>query len=94
MMDAPDAWNDIIEVYKTIDRKTARDFSQSVADTIHGSELAHCGSLTKLNLCETILQCTDVVGSGTGPAGYEIWNSLVLVHEVSRRSSHSRTVFF
>ncbi|EGX87986.1 Glycoside hydrolase [Cordyceps militaris CM01] len=82
MMDAPDAWDDIIEVYKTIDRKTNREFSKSVSDTIHASEQARCGSMTERNNCESMRQCTDIVGSGTGPAGYEIWNSFVLIHEM------------
>ncbi|EJP62058.1 chitinase-like protein [Beauveria bassiana ARSEF 2860] len=82
MMDASDAWNDAVQVYKSIDRKRNRIFSRSISDTIHGPQQSDCGVLLTWNNCETIQLCTDMVGSGTGPAGYEIWNSFVLIREI------------
>lgn len=81
--DAPDAWKDIINVWKTYDKPRNRRFTKSLSDTLHGPEGVDCGSLQDLNNCEPTKQCHDFVGAGTGPAGYFIFNSLVLIHEVS-----------
>ncbi|PNY26292.1 Chitinase [Tolypocladium capitatum] len=81
MMDCPDAWKDAIDVWKTYDNGK-RKFTQSISDTLHGPEGADCGILLTSSNCDTTLQCGPFIGSGSGPAAYEIWNSLVQVHEM------------
>ncbi|KAJ3483725.1 hypothetical protein NLG97_g7237 [Lecanicillium saksenae] len=82
MMDADTAWNDANEVWKTYDKKKKTvDFTKSLMDTFHGPKNVHCGTFGRTNNCEHILLCQDTVGSGTGPAGAEIGNSLILIHE-------------
>ena len=84
MMDGPDAWSDVVEVWKDFDQGKGESFTMSVSNVVHGPELADCGSLLDTNNCEQTLQCTGFVGGGSGAAGYEIWNSMVIVHEVRK----------
>lgn len=82
-MDASDAWSNVINVYTTIDRgQDSLQFSASVSDTIHGPEDANCGMIGPNSNCEQTVLCLQ--GEGSGPAGYEIWNSFVYINEVSR----------
>uniref|UniRef100_A0A0L0NAP9 chitinase n=1 Tax=Tolypocladium ophioglossoides (strain CBS 100239) TaxID=1163406 RepID=A0A0L0NAP9_TOLOC len=82
MMDCPDAWKDVIDVWKTYDRPDNLTFIRSISATLHGPELAGCGDLLPTNYCVQTIQCSPFIGSGSGPAAYEIWNSLVMVHEM------------
>jgi hypothetical protein len=82
MMDAPDAWSDVMNVYKTYDRPLKSSFTASVSNTIHGPEGADCGSLLDTNNCGQTFVCSQIQGGGSGPAAYEIWNSMVYIHEV------------
>ncbi len=81
MMDCQDAWNDALNVWRNIDIGK-RPFSRSISDTFHGPEMGACGNLLDTNNCQQTLQCDPFIGSGTGPAAYELYNSLALVHEV------------
>lgn len=83
-MDAPDAWTDVINVWTQYD-SSKTTFTESVSDTIHGPEDADCGSLLDGNNCQQTVTCATIEGSGTGAAGYEIWNSMVIVHEVRKK---------
>lgn len=77
MMDGKDAWADVIKVWKTKYRgKTG--FSEAVSMTVGGSPDAKCGTFKLDNNCQT----TVPGGCLKTPAGAEIWNSLVLIHEV------------
>ncbi|OIW30765.1 hypothetical protein CONLIGDRAFT_614022 [Coniochaeta ligniaria NRRL 30616] len=76
MMDGPDAWTDVVNVYKDYDSKSTT-FTMSVSDTVHGPEQANCGTLLAGNNCEQTLQCVGFIGGGSGAAGYEIWNSMM-----------------
>ncbi|ROW15174.1 hypothetical protein VPNG_03014 [Cytospora leucostoma] len=82
MLDCVNAWQDAIDVWTQIDRPAKKlSFPESIANTYHVGENANCGSLFGEDNCDEIIECTQAVGSGTGPAGYVIWNSLVLIHE-------------
>ncbi|AEO70565.1 glycoside hydrolase family 18 protein [Thermothielavioides terrestris NRRL 8126] len=82
-LDGPDAWSDVISVWKDIDKAKGWTFTASISNTIHGPENADCGTLTDGNNCEQTLQCgSDFVGGGSGAVGYEIWNSMVSIHEI------------
>jgi hypothetical protein len=90
MMDGPDAWSDIVTTWKQDDRPTsassveatnAGEFTQSVSNRIHGPQQANCGVLGATSNCDQTLQCAGFIGDGSGAAGYETWNSFVMIHE-------------
>ncbi|KAF7561921.1 hypothetical protein G7046_g2225 [Stylonectria norvegica] len=83
MLDCSDAWNDAVNVWKTVDKPARRiSFSQSISNTLHGPEDSECGNLKADTNCANTVQCNDFVGSGTGAAAYEVWNSLIQIHEM------------
>ncbi|ERS96515.1 hypothetical protein HMPREF1624_06719 [Sporothrix schenckii ATCC 58251] len=82
-LDCTDAWNDVINVWKTTDINNGMYLSASISASINGPESSNCGSLAATSNCDRILLCKDVENTqGSGPAAYEIWNSLVYVHEI------------
>ncbi|THC89244.1 hypothetical protein EYZ11_011312 [Aspergillus tanneri] len=81
-IDAPHAWADAIDVWKTIDRGTQMAFTASISDTLDGPEIVNCGTLQSTSDCGDTKQCKEFDNNGAGPAGYLIWNSLVYVHEL------------
>ncbi len=85
VMDCANAWKDAINVWKHIDRPRGggpQAFSQSVSRTVQGPPDGSCGSVDDVSNCEQTLPCPDFVGYGAGAASYEIWDSLVYIHEV------------
>lgn len=82
MLDGPDAWTDVMNVWKTFDRPKGTRFPLSVSNTIHGPQNGDCGQLTDTNNCGQTIVCDQIQGAGSGPAAYEIWNSMVFIHEV------------
>ncbi|KAK3934190.1 hypothetical protein QBC46DRAFT_300262 [Diplogelasinospora grovesii] len=80
MMDGSNAWSDVVNVWKQLDYGRGWTFSESVSATVKGYDLTDCGTLLNTNNCEQTVQCT--VGIGWGAAGYEIWNSMVYIHEM------------
>ena len=83
MLDVNDAWEDVVAEYKTYDRVNKVSFSQSIARSINGPPLPECGIVDDA-ICSVTKTCGDMWATGIGPAGSEIWNSMVLVHNVSR----------
>ncbi|KAK8139989.1 hypothetical protein PG984_000055 [Apiospora sp. TS-2023a] len=81
MMDARDAWADVRKVWTDIDHPKHWNFTKSVSNTIHGPEMASCAVIPHNN-CDQTLQCASFVGGKSGAAGYEIWNSMVIIHEI------------
>ena len=83
-MDCPNAWADAVNVWLNIDSVSGSlNFTGSISNTLHSNEMADCGDSTATSNCVETVTCSVIVGDGTGPAGYEIWNSMVIVHEVS-----------
>jgi hypothetical protein len=81
MLDCNNAWQDAITVWTTIDNNTdGLSFSESISNTYHGPEELNCGSLSSDSNCDSTVLCSQGVGSG--PAGYEVLNSLIIIHEV------------
>jgi hypothetical protein len=78
MMDGKDAWADVIKVWKAKYLGTTTKFSEAVSMMVGGSPDANCGTFREDNNCQT----TIPGGCLKTPAGAEIWNSLVLIHEV------------
>ncbi|ERS97228.1 hypothetical protein HMPREF1624_06559 [Sporothrix schenckii ATCC 58251] len=83
-LDGADAWADVINVWTTVDQPAGGIYlSESISNSIHGPEDTNCGTLAATSNCDSILLCKDVENiSGTGPAAYVLWNSLVYVHEM------------
>ncbi|OAA36492.1 chitinase [Metarhizium rileyi] len=80
-LDAPDAWNDVLDIWTTYYASDKhRSFSQAITDTLQGPTDVHCETIAQSNHCDSTKECTDFVGSGTGPAGYEIFNSFVEIN--------------
>ncbi|EXV01258.1 chitinase (glycoside hydrolase family 18) [Metarhizium robertsii] len=80
-LDAADAWKDVIDIWKTYYRgKSTKTFTEAVSNILHGPQGVDCGTLQSSSHCDNTKECTDFVGSGTGPAGYEIFNSFVTIH--------------
>ncbi|CAI7608393.1 unnamed protein product [Penicillium viridicatum] len=82
-LDGPNAWADVINAWNNLDKKTGTHLSRSISASINGPELSNCGVLDETSNCITILKCNDIYPTtGSGPAAYELWNSLVYVHEI------------
>ncbi len=86
MMDGAEAWSDIIATYQQYDRPAGKSFMASVQNTLHANEFADCGALGPGTSCDTTFTCGAMPNSGHGDAGaaaYEIWNSFVVIRNVS-----------
>jgi hypothetical protein len=92
MMNGADAWNDVITIWQTMDEPKVLkqyngtipgdSFTKSIQLTLYGDEEADCGSVAKTSNCDQTVQCDGFDRDGSGVAGYEIWNSFVLINEV------------
>lgn len=88
ILDCDNAWADAIAVWKTVDKPAMNlSFIESIANTYHVSEKSNCGALDSHDNCDSSIDCTQAVGEGSGPAGYEVWNSLVKIHQVNSSQS-------
>lgn len=82
-LDCVDAWKDMIDVWKDTDRPDSHfSFTESISLTVNGPPHADCGSLLDKNNCGQTLQCDGFQNAGSGPAGWVIWNSFVMIHEM------------
>ena len=80
-LDCANAWKYAIDVWKHTDRSNhTLKFTQSVSHSLNGPSRTDCGSLTDLNNCGQTLPCESF--GHQGASGAEIWNSLVIIHEV------------
>jgi Glycosyl hydrolases family 18 len=83
LLDCADAWNDALYIWTNYDNATGSStFPQSIWNTFHGPESSECNFLDADSNCDNTLECTNTIGVGSGPAGYLVLNSLILVHEV------------
>lgn len=81
-LDVNDAFADVVRVWhQDVADQANYTFSQSVYHTLHSADENHCESFS--NGCQETKECTDFVGDGTGPAGYLLVNSFVLIHRVN-----------
>ncbi len=81
MMDGDHAWADVLNHWTTVDRPAGtKSFSQSISDSIQGPAGVDCGTFAKSSNCAATVRCATY--RGIGAAGTEIWNSLVIIHEV------------
>jgi hypothetical protein len=93
MLDAADAWANVISTYQQYDAPAGRTFMDSVHNTLHGPELVNCGELGADSSCSDTVTCQVMASAGTGdsgaPAAYELWNSMVRIHDVSTTAPYS-----
>ncbi|KAK3500592.1 hypothetical protein B0T13DRAFT_535440 [Neurospora crassa] len=83
MLDGSDAWRDIMKVWFDYQKPSNTPFTEAVSYTIHGPPSPDCGTLARKNVCEQTVQCSsNFGGGGSGAVGYEIWNSMVIIHEM------------
>jgi len=81
-LDCDNAWQDALNVWYTIDKPAKNGtFSESISDTFHAKQKMNCQSLSDYS-CDSTFECTDTVGAGSGPAAYEVMNSLTSIHSV------------
>ncbi|KAL4903342.1 hypothetical protein BDW74DRAFT_156203 [Aspergillus multicolor] len=76
-----DAWDDAIRTWKTDYKPHGRTFSESIFDFFN-AEAAECGLGTEEGDCDDAINCEDTKGSGSGPAGWEILNSLIKINSM------------
>ncbi|KAF2664834.1 glycoside hydrolase family 18 protein [Microthyrium microscopicum] len=83
-MDGSDAWNDVINQWTNVDSHTSLSFSESVANTLNLQENTNCGSETEFSNCDQTVECKTTTGplGNVGAVAYELWNSLVMIHEM------------
>jgi hypothetical protein len=98
-LDAANAWSDTINVWFTDDSPKGsyeeNRFTLSVFNTIHGPESANCGEVAPDNNCGGTETCASFEGfgvgtGGSGPAAELIFESLVVINEVSLAPLASR----
>ncbi|KAL5043915.1 hypothetical protein BDW71DRAFT_216052 [Aspergillus fruticulosus] len=78
MLDCDDAWADAVQVYK--DYYPSEYFTTAISHVYHGPEKMECGKLSEESYCSTMQSCTtSIVAEGSGPAGYEVLNSLIAI---------------
>ncbi|GMG12973.1 unnamed protein product [Aspergillus oryzae] len=80
-LDCSTAWQDALDKYRQFDLPRNWDFTKSISDTFHGRENMNCGILSAQADCSMSFQCEQSKGEGSGPAGYEVMNSLVAIHK-------------
>ncbi|KAE8149794.1 hypothetical protein BDV25DRAFT_172654 [Aspergillus avenaceus] len=81
-LDCATAWEDALAVYREIDQDWNMGFTESISNTFHTRQSMNCSILTPKSNCATSFECHDSQGEGSGPAGYEIMNSFVKIHEM------------
>ncbi|EGE06693.1 chitinase [Trichophyton equinum CBS 127.97] len=83
-LDCNHAWQNVINIWKTVDEPRSSDdnkaFLGSISITFNGPEGAD-GNLYNPS-CENTRTCDTFHGKGTGAAAFLIWNSLVMVHNM------------
>ncbi|EFE44221.1 class V chitinase, putative [Trichophyton verrucosum HKI 0517] len=86
-LDCNHAWQDAINIWKTVDKPRSsgenKAFLASISITFSGPEGTDCGKLYDAS-CENTRTCDTFHGKDTGPAAFLIWNSLVMVHNSYR----------
>jgi hypothetical protein len=85
-LDAGTAWQNCKDQWTNNDSKDYWiTFTQSFSNLLHENEGANCGSMADTNNCGGITTVCATTAD-TGAAAYEVYNSLVIVHEVSKNA--------
>ena len=89
-MDGSNAWADILATYQQVDGPAGLTFLDSFHNTIHSQEDLHCDELGPDSNCEQTVTCAAFPSTGqgdSGSVGVEIYNSFVVIRDVSAASS-------
>jgi GH18 family chitinase len=83
-LDAADAWQNALEVWRSQDRALNIPFMTSLQHTYKAIAGAQCGEMTSTSSCITYTQCTNFIGDPgvTGPGAWLIWNSLITINNM------------
>jgi hypothetical protein len=80
MLGCSDAYKAAIDKWNTNDSGKGMSFTESLIRTYRAPQGVQWGTH---DAGGSFLQCDDFHGEGTGPAAYEVWNSMVLLNKVS-----------
>ncbi|KAL4767176.1 hypothetical protein BDW60DRAFT_220740 [Aspergillus nidulans var. acristatus] len=81
MLDCDDAWADAVQVYK--EYYPSKYFTTAISNVYHGPQKMECSRLSEELYCLDTQSCTtSIVAEGSGPAGYEVLNSLIAIQGV------------
>lgn len=93
-MDCDHAWKDAMTRWFNCDQIVGNtSFSQSVSNFAHSTGGAKCEDLSTYTNCDSIDKCyahntaDDTADAKTGACGYEVWNSIIAIHQVGHTSS-------
>ncbi|KAL4794249.1 hypothetical protein BDV19DRAFT_399433 [Aspergillus venezuelensis] len=93
MLDCDDAWADAVQIYR--DYYPNEYFTTAISHVYHGPEQMECGNLSERSYCSSKQSCTtSIVAGGSGPAGYEVLNSLISIQAVETDFLYDLDVFF
>ncbi|CAK7233354.1 hypothetical protein SCUCBS95973_008566 [Sporothrix curviconia] len=82
-LDCADARLDAVNIYNHTDKGNGIVFSASVANMVHGPVTeVDCGKLGYRSNCQQTINCQLITANTSNAGGYEVWNSLVVVHEM------------
>jgi hypothetical protein len=91
-LDADNAWDNCKTQWASDQEQGYITFTASVSNLLHEPEAINCGEMQGTNNCGgTTELCTTT--NETGAASYAIYNSLVIVHEVSPASFLGKAKF-
>lgn len=76
-----DAWDDAIRTWKSDYETNDYTFSEAIFDFFNAEE-QECGLGTEEADCGDSISCNQAMGKGSGPAGWEILNSLIKINSV------------
>ncbi|OAA63574.1 Glycoside hydrolase, subgroup, catalytic core [Niveomyces insectorum RCEF 264] len=82
-LDCDDAWMYAVDVYNTVDKARGIKFTVSVANTLHGPTVGNdCSSPSLKSNCDQTLPCYLWSLENSTAGTFEVWNSLVIIHEL------------
>ncbi|EPE09530.1 glycoside hydrolase family 18 protein [Ophiostoma piceae UAMH 11346] len=83
-LDAADFWAYAIDHWKTVDKPASKlTFSESIANSAHGpGNAVDCGTARGTSNCVTTIGCSLVTSNMSNAGSYQVWNSLVVIHEM------------
>jgi hypothetical protein len=84
MLGCGDAFRDAVNIWKNDHSTKSFTFTGSIGKTFRAPSGPQCGTH---DACGPFLQCDNFRGDGTGPAAYEVWNSMVLLNKVNTPTS-------
>lgn len=77
------AWTDAVNYYNDHKQGSILSFPEAISNFFHGPGTINCQITSSQNACTGLdLECSDIRGADTGPAGYFILNSFLGIERV------------